>query len=89
MKAQRAHTSDPSRGRSTFPVQYVDLPKPITGYAEIQPTDHPTADEHIARVVDEYRRSGYMEDLTCKRTARIAFAREVRVTYRQAVKLIG
>lgn len=52
------------------------------------PVERLTADQYVERTVDQYRRSCYLSDLTCKRLARLCLMRDLRITYRQACDLL-
>jgi len=72
---------DPASTPSTFPVEHIKQSElTVSGY--------------IDSLVDQYRRSTYLEDLTCKRKARIEMCREItrtigaKFTYRQACAML-
>jgi len=52
------------------------------------PVEHLTADQYVEQVTDQYRRSCYLTDPTCKRLARFGLMRDLRLTYRQACNLL-
>ena len=53
-----------------------------------------TVDTYLSKLAEDYKKSSYLEDLTCLRVARIALCKEVRhtlkvkFTYRQACTLL-
>ena len=53
-----------------------------------------TVDAYLNKLAEDYKKSSYLEDLTCLRLARIAICKEVRhtlkvkFTYRQACSLL-
>lgn len=74
------HQFNGNETRSTFPIEYVRQGETVSAYLD--------------RIAGEYRRSCYLDDLTCRRLAAIALCREVsakvraRITYRAAVQLL-
>lgn len=52
------------------------------------PVEHLTADQYVEQVTDQYRRSCYLTDPTCKLVARRSLMRDLRLTYRQACNLL-